>query len=96
MAAGPYSSPAEAAEYLKSFYQGRRIVAFVARPELEGRFGYTPDATRLDFQSDRGLLDEYLDRVLARLDDANAPSIYIGSTDVDCTCRASVPRTTWS
>src|SRR5262245_55646853 len=76
-------TPHEAAAYLKSFYQGRRIVAFVARPELEGRFGYTEDATRLDFTSDRGLLDEYLDRVLAHLDDAHAPSFYIGSTDVD-------------
>jgi Cupin-like domain len=77
------TSPQQAASYLKSFYQGRRIVAFVARPELRGRFGYTADATQLDFKSDRGLLDEYLDRVLARLDDDNAPSIYIGSTDVD-------------
>ncbi len=77
------ASAGEAAAYLKSFYSGRRIVAFVARPELKGRFGYTPDATRLDFESDRGLLDEYLDRILAHLDDASAPSIYIGSTDVD-------------
>lgn len=77
------TSPHQAAEYLKSFYQGRRAVAFVARPELAGRFGYTADATRLDFQSERGLLDEYLDRVLNHLDDVNAPSIYIGSTDVN-------------
>jgi len=77
------SSAREAMEYLKSFYQGRRILAFVARPELNGRFAYGPDATRLDFTSDRGLLDEYLDRLLAQADDANAPSIYIGSTDVD-------------
>jgi hypothetical protein len=72
-----------AAEYLKSFYAGRPIVAFVARTELKGRFGYTEDATRLDFESDRGPLDEYLDRILAHLDDDHAPSIYIGSTDVD-------------
>lgn len=76
-------SPEQAAAYLKSFYQGRRIVAFVARPELKGRFGYTDDATRLDFESDRGLLDQYLDRILAHLDDEHAPSFYIGSTDVD-------------
>ncbi len=77
------STPHEAAAYLKTFYQGRKVVAFVARPELEGRFGYTSDATRLDFQSDRVPLDEYLDRILSHLDDAAAPSIYIGSTDVD-------------
>lgn len=77
------ASPQQAAEYLKSFYQGRRVVAFVARPELKGRFGYTADATRLDFRSERGLLGDYLDSVLKTLDDVDAPSIYIGSTDVD-------------
>jgi hypothetical protein len=76
-------SPERAADYLKSFYQGRRIVAFVARPERKGRFGYTEDGTQLDFESDRGLLDEYLDRILLHLDDDQAPSFYIGSTDVD-------------
>ena len=77
------ASPQEAVIYLKSFYQGRPVVAFIARPELKGRFSYTPDATRLDFQSERGPLDDYLGRVMAHLGDANAPSIYIGSTDVD-------------
>lgn len=72
-----------AAAYLKSFYKGRRVLVLVARSELQGRFGYTADATRLDFESDRGLLDEYLDRILACLHDENAPSFYIGSTDVD-------------
>lgn len=77
------TSPHDAAAYLKSFYQGRKVVAFVARPELAGRFGYTNDATRLDFESDRVPLDVYLDRILAHLGDQAAPSIYIGSTDVD-------------
>jgi len=77
------SSPQEAAALLESFYKGRPVVAFVARPELKGRFTYTPDAKRLDFQSERGSLDDYLGRVLGHLGDANAPSIYIGSTDVD-------------
>jgi hypothetical protein len=76
-------SPEQAAEYLKSFYQGRRVVAFIARPELKGRFGYTDDATKLDFVAERGLLDEYLAKILERLGDESAPSIYIGSTDVD-------------
>jgi hypothetical protein len=77
------TSAEQAAAYLKSFYRGRRIVAFIARPELRGRFGYTADATHLDFESDRGLLDEYLDRLLAHLDDDRAPAFYVGSTDVD-------------
>jgi len=77
------SGPTQAADYLKSFYQGRPVVAFIARPELKGRFGYTEDATRLDFQSDRGDLNVYLDRILSHLEDAAPPSVYIGSTDVD-------------
>jgi hypothetical protein len=77
------SSPQEAVTYLETFYQGRPVVAFIARPELKGRFSYTPDGTRLDFQSERGPLDDYLGRVIAHLGDANAPAIYIGSTDVD-------------
>jgi hypothetical protein len=75
-------SAASAARYLTSFYQGRPVVAFVARSELGGRFGYTADATRLDFQSEKGQLNEYLDRLLSDAGD-DAPSIYIGSTDVD-------------
>ena len=75
--------PKDAIDYLKSFYKGRPVVAFIARPELKGRFGYTPDATRLDFQSERGPLDKYLDRLLDQLGGGDAPAIYIGSTDVD-------------
>lgn len=76
-------SPAAAAAYLQSFYGGRPVTAFIARPELRGRFGYTEDGTRLDFKSERGALGDYLERILAHLDDAAAPSWYIGSTDVD-------------
>jgi hypothetical protein len=77
------ASPRDAIDYLKSFYQGRPVVAFIARPELKGRFSYTPDATRLDFQSERGPLDDYLGRLLEHLGKADAPAVYIGSTDVD-------------
>jgi hypothetical protein len=75
--------PSAASTYLSSFYKGRPVLAFIARPELRGRFGYTADVTGLDFVSERGELGDYLDRVLAYIDDDEAPSIYIGSTDVD-------------
>ncbi|MEJ2257599.1 MAG: cupin-like domain-containing protein [Woeseiaceae bacterium] len=78
------SGPEAAADYLKAFYQGRKVLAFIARPEAKGRFAYTDDATKLDFESDRaGLLDEYLERILALSGKQDAPSVYIGSTDVD-------------
>jgi len=75
--------PQDSIDYLKSFYQGRPVVAFIARPELKGRFSYTSDATRLDFQSERGPLDQYLGRLLDHLEEIDASAIYIGSTDVD-------------
>jgi hypothetical protein len=76
-------SAIDAAAYLKSFYQGRPVVAFIAQPEHKGRFAYTADVTRLDFESDRGRLDEYLDIIIGLLDEYEAPTFYIGSTDVD-------------
>jgi Cupin-like domain len=76
------ATPAQAAACLQSYYQGRPVLAFIARPELKGRFGYSADATRLDFVSERGLLGDFTDRLLASPGEA-APSIYIGSTDVD-------------
>lgn len=76
-------SAREAADYLASFYQGRPVLAFIARAELEGRFGYTGDVTGLDFESERGPLGDYLDRLLDHADKEKSPSVYIGSTDVD-------------
>ena len=78
-------SPSDAAEYLKTFYQGRPVVAFIGQPEQQGRFGYTADVSQLDFESDRGLLDEYLDIILGLVEENEdeAPTFYIGSTDVD-------------
>jgi hypothetical protein len=76
-------SPIDAADYLKSFYQGLPVVAFIARPELGGRFSYTADVTQLDFESERGRLNEYLDIIIGLLAEDEAPTFYIGSTDVD-------------
>jgi hypothetical protein len=76
-------SARDAADYLGSFYQGRPVVAFIGQPEQAGRFGYTEDATQLDFESDQGRLDEYLDIIIGLLDEDEAPTFYVGSTDVD-------------
>ncbi len=74
---------AEAAEYLKTFYRGRPVTVFIAQPEQQGRFGYNEDVTQLDFESDTGQLDEYLDIVIGLLEEDEAPTFYVGSTDVD-------------
>jgi len=69
--------------YLKDFYQGKPVVGFTGQPEIKGRFFYNEDATGMNFQAGRMLLDELLDRIEALPDDEHAPSFYVGSTDLD-------------
>jgi hypothetical protein len=76
-------SPETAMSYLKSFYNGKRVVSYTGHPEIKGRFFYNDDMTGLNFDSERALLDEFLDRVREHLGDERAPSFYIGSTTVD-------------
>lgn len=77
------STPRAAADLLLSAYSGNPVLAFIGRPELRGRFGYTEDVSRLDFVAERGPLGHYLELILEHLNDDQAPSWYIGSTDVD-------------
>jgi hypothetical protein len=75
--------PAAAIAWLRRFDGGRPVTAYVGDPGIAGRFGYTDDLSALNFTRERGPLGGYLDRLLATLDDAGAPAIYIGSTDID-------------
>jgi hypothetical protein len=45
------ASPDAAVACLKSFYRGQPVVAFIGRPEHQGRFGYTADATLISNSS---------------------------------------------
>lgn len=76
-------SPRLAIDYLKRFYQGRQVTAYRGDPAIQGRFFYNPEMTGLNFQAGRIALDAFLDEVDAHLDDDQAPSFYVGSTDVD-------------
>ena len=77
------SSPLEAMRYLIGFYRDQPVVGYVGAPEIKGRFHYKPGLDGLNFSAERTRLDTFLDRIAAHLNDANAPSLYIGSTDVD-------------
>lgn len=72
-----------AADYLLSFYNGRPAVGYTAPAELGGRYFYDDSLTRLNFEAQRVSLSEYLGRMLTHLGDADAPSFYVGSTDLD-------------
>ena len=69
--------------YLKSHYSGLQVVSYSGPPEIQGRFFYDPSVTGLNFQTERVTLDGFLDRIRDHLDDAEAPSLYMGSTDLD-------------
>lgn len=69
--------------YLRQFDQGRLLTAYVGPPEINGRFHYDQTATALNFTSERATLTALLDRLAAGIDDPDAPSLYVGSTDLD-------------
>ena len=76
-------SPERAIAYLKSFYQGKPVIGFVGKPEIEGRFFYNEEVTAMNFEAGRMLLDELLDRLQAEWHQDRPPSYYVGSTDLD-------------
>lgn len=75
--------PTKAAAYLKRFAGDRPVTAFTGPPEIAGRFHYNADLTGLNFTAARVPLGQFLDTILAHLDEAAPPSFYAGSTDLD-------------
>ena len=78
-------SPQDAAAYLRRFDAGRPITLYVGDPAIRGRFHYDATATAMNFAAERSTLSAFLDRLLGHLDDDDdaAPSLYLGSTDLD-------------
>jgi hypothetical protein len=83
LVAAGLESAGSAIAWLKQFDGGRPVTAYVGDPAIGGRFGYDRDCTALNFARERGSLSGYLDRLLAGMGESAAPSIYIGSTDID-------------
>ena len=69
--------------YLKRFYQGQLVTAYVSPPEVGGRFHYTPQATELNFSFERMRLDSFFDRILALNGETDPPGLYVSSMDLD-------------
>ena len=76
-------SPQSAIAYLRRFAGPAPITVFLGHPEIGGRFFYNDEFTGFNFKALKAPLGDTLDRLQAQLDDAGAPSIYVGSTDVD-------------
>jgi hypothetical protein len=69
--------------YIERFYQGRPVVGYSCPPEIKGRYFYNEDLSGLNFERGRVQLTEYFDKIRGSLDNPDARSYYIGSTDLD-------------
>jgi hypothetical protein len=76
-------SPQAARDYIRSHDRGVGVVGYTGAPEIKGRFFYDETLTGLNFRAERAPLDDFLRRIEAVEGQAEAPSIYIGSTDLD-------------
>ena len=74
-----------ASSYLRRFYQGQPVVAYLGAPELEGYFFYNDDLTGFNFARVNARLDLVLEELEDHKDDVRPPACYVGSTSVD-TC----------
>lgn len=78
------ASPQAALDYLRRFARSEAPVAvMVAAASAGGRLFYNEDLSGFNFHSERPPLGAVLDAMLRHLDDAQAPTLYMGSTTVD-------------
>jgi len=83
LVAAALDSQQAAGRYLRRFYRGQPVVAFLGAPEMEGRFFYNEALNGFNFGTTNTRLDLVLDWLEEHKDVAGAPSAYIGSTSVD-------------
>ena len=77
------SSPQAAMDHLRRFYGGKPVLVFRGDPSIRGRFGYTPNVDNFNFTAEQMPLDRLFGLVLEHMSDADGPSFYCGSTDID-------------
>jgi hypothetical protein len=77
---------AQAADlYIRQFYQGATVGAFIGSAESGGRVFYNEDMTGFNFQRVMTKMDSVLSKIQQHSYDDRPPAFYIGSTTVD-TC----------
>ncbi|HEY6452340.1 MAG TPA: cupin-like domain-containing protein [Steroidobacteraceae bacterium] len=79
--AGRRSAQAQC-EYIKSFDAGRSVDLLLGAPSINGRFFYSEDLEGLNFERRPEKFSAVLERLLAHLDDAEAPAISMQSTSI--------------
>ena len=72
--------PEHALSYLEGFYQGRPVTAFLAEPEVNGRFFYNADVTGFNYVQLSTKLDQVFEKLLSFSETDASPALYVGST----------------
>jgi hypothetical protein len=72
-------SPDEIVDYLCRFDRGAPVEAFIAPPEVGGRFFYRDDMRGFNFDRRQGRFGDVLRHIRAIADRSDAPSVYIGA-----------------
>ena len=70
-------------DYLRRFGNDTRVGLWRGTPEIEGRFFYNDDLTGFNFGREINRFGDLLDELLANADQPRAPSLYLGSTELD-------------
>lgn len=76
------SSPHALGDYLRRFDAGHPVRALSADASIKGRFFYREDMQGLNFERRPETFSSALDALLGRLDDEQAPAVYIESTPI--------------
>ncbi|MFT5758843.1 MAG: hypothetical protein ACI9LM_003591 [Alteromonadaceae bacterium] len=76
-------SYAEAASYLKQYYQGMPVSVGIGDADSNGRLFYNKAFTKVNFKTQANKLDQVLNDLLSSIDDEHPTSLYVGSTHID-------------
>ena len=72
-----------ARDYIRSHDQGAPVVGYVGDPAIKGRFFYDATGAGMNFKAERAPLETFLGRMEEVEGAVDAPSIYVGSADLD-------------
>lgn len=83
MVAAARASQQEAGAYLRRFYRGEQVLAFLGAPEIDGRYFYNEDLSGFNYATVKAPLDRVLQELDEHKDASRPPSVYVGSTMID-------------
>lgn len=72
-----------ARDYIRAHDQGERVVGYTGDASIQGRFFYDDTLTAMNFKAERAPLETFLQRLEEAEGRNDAPSVYVGSADLD-------------